>query len=320
MTDAAEIERLRPTAMQMRPVRMDRVFDDPDAVIRLIERRAPYLNAAEFHDMPDTLGGPYTQPRYVARLDDECLLQNVNWIQTARDCYSARIIQPYKCILNINGPMAAGMIHVDLPVYRGFTQDDAPLWLLMTMTYSRLFQDWMVPIASGLAWFYRGTGGAFVHWPDGVDAPPHREEPPMWNSGLMSDNEYMWHAVGATGTESERAALKRGLKHSDRLHHAAGGHWEISDGERVAARLAPEQVRVSLLWKAYAFFDEDHLASFRKPEMNLTIDRIIDIYRADLAGRGVAIPPSRSVFDDPDWRETLEATYRSPFQDKTIEI
>lgn len=304
------VERLRPAAMQSRPVRLEGIFDNPDAVIRLVEARSPYVTMAAFHNMADTLGGPHTQPFFRDTFEDELFLQNPRWLQAARESFSAEIVRPFKCILNINGPMAATGVHVDLPIFRGFAAPTVPVWLLMNMTYSGLFQDWMVPIASGLAWFHRGEGGAFVYWPDGGGGRPRLERPPLWNSGMMGDNEFMFHGVSPIGSPADRAQLRGTLRASDRLHYVGDDAWEIRDGDRTAHRLASEQLRMSLLWKAFVFRNPDHLASFEDRSMDLTADQVVDIYLKDLAHRGIATARPAASFADAGWRRTLEATYR----------
>jgi hypothetical protein len=312
MTHAATVERLRPAAMQSRPVVLPQVFEDPAAALRLVQERAPYVTMAAFHGMEDRLGGPRTQPFFRGAFDDQLFLENPGWIAAARESFGAGIVRPFKCLAQLNGPMTATGVHVDLPLYRGFGAAEAPVWLLMNMTYSGLFHDWMVPIASGLAWFYRGVGGAFAYWPDGIDARPRLERGPLWNRGVMSDNEYMFHGVAPIGAPEDRARLQGALRASDMLHFAGEDGWEIRDGERVAHRLRPEQVRVSLLWKAYVFKDERHLASFEDVSMNLTLDQVVDIYLHDLAGRGLPAKPPADPLADEAWKRLLESTYPQP--------
>jgi hypothetical protein len=313
ITTSKKIEALRPAAMQSVPVRLDRMFNDPDIVIDLIKARAPYPTLAEYHQMQDSLGGAQTRPWFRTHFQDELLLQNPRWLQAAKDAFSAQIVRPFKCILNLNGPMPAGGVHVDLPVYRGFAAPAAPVWLLMNMTYSGLFQPWMVPIASGLAWFYRGVGGEFEYWADGTHAPPRIETTPMWNTGVMSDNEFMWHGVRAIGTPEDQKKLNGVLNVSDRLHYRGGEEWEIRDGARLVARLSPSQLRISLLWKAYVFLNDEHLASFENRDMDLTLDQVIDIYREDLASKGVTVRRPADAINDVPWRKVLEGNYRAAF-------
>jgi hypothetical protein len=308
----ATVERLRPAAMQSRPVRLERIFDDPDAVVRLVRERSPYVTMAAYHQMEHTLGGPRTQPFFRGLFGDEVLLQNPRWLAAARESFAAEIVRPFKCLVQLNGPMPATGVHVDMPLYRGFSAPQVPVWLMMNMTYSGLFQDWMIPIASGLAWFYRGAGGSFACWADGAEAPPALERAPLWNCGVVGDNEFMFHGVTPIGTAADRAALQGALRASDRLWAAGRDGWEIRDGERVAHRLEAGQVRISLLWKAYVFRDARHLASFEDRSMDLTADQVVEIYLADLAGRGVRAPRPADPFGDRDWRRLLESTYPQP--------
>ncbi|MDG2004851.1 MAG: hypothetical protein P8J20_16125 [Novosphingobium sp.] len=312
MGHTGEVERLRPAAMQSRPVRIEKAFNDPDAILRLVESRAPYKTIAAYHQMEDMLGGANTQPFFRGMFEDEVLLHNPLMIEAAKRSFNAGIVRPFKCLAQLNAPMTGTGVHYDLPLFRGFGQQDNPVWLLMNMSYSGLFQDWMVPVASGLAWFWRGEGGAFACWPDGVDAPPMMERSPLWNCGVVSDNEYMFHGVSPIGAAADREAIRGTLGASNLLHCVGECSWEIRDGERVVHRLSGEQVRISLLWKAHVFRDDRHLASFEDRAMDLSLDQVVEIYCEDLAARGVVVSRPAGPLDDEKWKATLETTYPQP--------
>jgi hypothetical protein len=311
MNAPANIEALRPAFMQSMPVKIERVFDDPDAVVRFIQERAPYPTLIAYHGGIGGSANIPTMPWFRTHFDEDWLLNNEQWIAAAKKTFSAEIVRPFKCILNINGAMPDGGKHVDLPVFRGFAAPQAPVWFLMNMSYSQLFLPWMVPIASGLAWFYKGIGGAFEYWVDGPDQPPQVERR-LWNNGVMSDNEFMFHRVDAIGTPEDQARLSVLLKPSDLLHYVGGDRWEIRDGDDVMESLAADQLRISLLWKAYVFADEVHLASFQKQDMDLRLDQIVDIYLDDLKKRGATVDRPTDPFTDPVWQKVLDETY-SPY-------
>lgn len=315
----ATVDRLRPAAMQSRPVYLDGIFDDPEAILRIIEQRSPYVTMAAYHRMEDTLGGQWTQPFFRGTLDEDLVVHNPRWANAARKAFDAQIVCPERCTLNLNAPMAATGVHVDLPVFRGFAAPDAPVWLLMNMRYSGLFHDWMVPIASGLAWFYRGAGGAFVYWPDGPEGAPQVERGPLWNSGVMSDNEFMFHGVGPIGSADDRGRLSGTLRASDKLWFGGDATWEIRDGDEVVHRLASGQVRISLLWKARVFRDEHHLASFEDRAMDLSIGQVVEVYLDDLAARGLKLSAPTDPFNDVTFRKTLEATYPQPLSPRAAD-
>jgi hypothetical protein len=148
---------------------------------------------------------------------------------------------------------------------------------------------------------------------DGPEEAPQIEAPPMWNRGLMSDNEFMWHGVRATGTPEERAELKAKLTGREKLHYADGGDWQLREDTRVLAKIPEARLRISLLWKAYVFLDEGHLHSFEQRDMDLSHDRVMHLYREDLADKSISVPKGSDLFKDAAWRETLESTYLSAF-------
>jgi hypothetical protein len=179
------------------------------------------------------------------------------------------------------------------------------------MGRSSLFFDWLVPLASGVAWFWRGKGGEFEYWPEGLSGPAARESTPLWNVGVMSDNEVMWHRVGAIGTPERQAELPDGVAGTAKMHWPGSG-WEIREGNRSIAFYSPEEVRVSLVWKGYVFKDESHLASFEDRSYDLDLEQVLGIFSDDLVARNVQLPQSADILTDPDWQRVLEKTYRSP--------
>jgi hypothetical protein len=73
-----EVERLRPAAIQSRPVRLEQVYEDPEAILHLVERRAPYQTIAAYHHMEDMLGGARIQPFFRGLFEDAVLLHNLH--------------------------------------------------------------------------------------------------------------------------------------------------------------------------------------------------------------------------------------------------
>ena len=176
----------RPKAMRSKPVFMDSVFDDPDGVMRLIRDKAPFQTLpAHYGVMGESDYDAHALFRHA--LTDDVFLHNSNWIEAARKSFDAGIVHPVKCLLNLSAPMEELGVHIDLPTFRGFDPASEIKRLLMAMIHSALFYDWMVPFASGLVWFYRGEGGAFLYWDEGVEAPPSIVRPPFWNTALEED-------------------------------------------------------------------------------------------------------------------------------------
>ena len=311
------IETGRPKAMQSQPVFMDAVFDDAGQAIGLIRESGPFQTLSAFHNA--TADNAYTpQAMFRHALTDDVFLHNPNWIEAARRAFGARIVQPARCLLNISVPTEELSPHTDLPTFRGFEPMAENGGLFMPMFHSQLFFDWMVPFASGLAWFYRGEGGSFLYWADGTDAPPHIVHPPFWNTGLMSDNEAMFHAVGAVGSPRARERLAGRVQRSDLISAVGEAEWEITGDGHPAIRLDASEVRLSLLWRARVFRDEEHMASFEDSAYDLTPELITNVFLEDLARRGKKVSEPGDPLD-PQWMAFLSQAYPPRFKPATAD-
>lgn len=308
----------RPRAMQSKPVFMDAVFDDAGEAFRLIRQSGPFETLPSYHKAEGD--SPYDDHLLFRHaLTDDMFLHNPTWTDAARQAFGAGIVQPARCLLNLYGPMEELVAHTDLPTFRGFDPTGATKGLLSAMIHSQLFFDWMVPFASGLVWFYRGEGGSFLYWEDGTEAPPKIVHPPFWNTGLMSDNEAMFHAVSAVGSPQDRRRFGGLVRRSDLLLAVDEEDWEIrrEDG-RIAARLGPDELRISLLWRARIFRDEAHMESFEDTTYDLTPELIADVFLEDLARRGEKVAEPGDPFD-PEWQAFLVKAYPPPFTAATAD-
>lgn len=307
---------LRPSYMRSRPVRMDKVFDDPEAILALVRELAPFDTVGCYYNggIADPEGTD--PPWFLVEPDCPLLVQNHNWIAAARQAFDAGIVKPIRCVVNLNPPAPGSPPHLDLPVFRGFSAPQMPIWLLMSMANSGLFLDWLVPLASCIAWFWRGAGGEFEYWPEGPKGSSLRVRPPMWNTGVMADNEAMWHRVGAIGTAQQQVSSPATVPGDARMHGCEGG-WEARRGDRLLARFTNDEVRISFVWKAYVFRDEEHVRSFEDRAYDLDLETVVDMFCADLAGRGLSSRRPADPLGDAGWRRLLQGTYTTPFAEVT---
>ena len=86
------------------------------------------------------------------------------------------------------------------------------MWLQNIMAKSGLFTDYLVKMAQVITWWYRGEDGhASPTGPTARSSPPKVLEHPMWNNGVVVQNEMMFHRGDPVGRPDERAI--DGLKH-----------------------------------------------------------------------------------------------------------
>jgi hypothetical protein len=316
------------------PILLDRLLDDPALVRTLVERHAPYwpvqryfASAEEMRALSDTtvrsgradartgmVVGPVFRGdwAYDRPLVDgvEPLLRCAPLIDAAQRLLGASVVRPQIVYVNLTLPMPCGDGgHTDIPAFRGVDRTTVPVWLLVTMGRSGLFERWRVRIATAVAWFYEGEGGALTYWPDGPDAPP-TSVPPRTNTALVGDNDVMFHRVETVGGAGEE--MVRGLTLDSQLAFA-GSQWEVIDAGRVLGRWPSSRVRVSLSWKAVVFRDAEDARVYDEHGDDLTLPMVLDTLRADLAARGADAPAPADPLHDPAFVSTLTRAYhRAP--------
>jgi hypothetical protein len=79
-----------------------------------------------------------------------------------------------------------------------------------------------------------------------------------------------------------------------------------SETERV--RYSPEEVRISLLWRAMAFTDSEAARVFDQHLDDLDTEKMVDVFLSDLADRGMDCQRPTDPLQDPDWIEVLNCT------------
>ena len=301
--------------MLEQPIRIPREFDEPERVLALVYKGAPYkTNTADKKNPPNgdtpgwfrnfwALGG---KVRFEGAED---VFHNPRFIEAARNSFQAEIIQPLTMMTNLNVPAASSAPHLDLPFFRGTHQREVPSWILAPMGESGLFQEWAIPVASAITWFYEGTGGDFEYWPRGFNAPSEPVRPPYTNTSVLADNEDMYHRVGQMGAEDD--GLADGISSEALLHRKPGG-WEIKLLDQSLHYYRDEQIRISILWKAFCFKDQYSADAFLDEAHNLTPGRVVDIFCEDLQKRSITFSAPSDIATDKDWMNVIVETYRAP--------
>jgi len=210
---------------------------------------------------------------------------NPGFLDKARAYYGAKYAQPESMLFNISGPCGGGgSPHVDGTRFRGLNLDSSPVWLLNIMAKSGLFKRWQAKKAQVIAWYYRGkVGGSFTYWPDGPRNAPRQLKAPMWGTGVVVENEMMYHTAEANGP----SALRRpeGLAYESLIGAGADG-WQITTDGRVIQQIPDEEIRFLVHWGAQLFMDYDELKVTMDHSDDLSVDRAIDMLIADLRARG----------------------------------
>jgi hypothetical protein len=300
-----------------RPERIEPAFDDFAAVRDLVGRAGPYANLAgssgyagyRMASMPWFRSMWATDGRLL-RQDAVDVLHNRPFVESSRRVFDAEIVRPHAIVVNLMGPMPAGVPHLDIPTFRGLEREKASPWLLSIIASSGLFEPWAVRVAGAICWFYTGDGAGYEYWPDGPTAPSSIESGPFGNVALVGDNDLMFHRVRAIGDPGRYAAAEAygGGSAVDRRD----GAWVVTEDGTERARYPDREMRVSILWRGLVFPDGTAEHAFDAHLDDLDDSKIVDRFLEDLDTRGTHIGRPTDIVHDPAWVETLNATYGFP--------
>ncbi|HEX9682671.1 MAG TPA: hypothetical protein VGA13_06285 [Acidimicrobiales bacterium] len=192
------------------------------------------------------------------------------------------LIEPAIVYANVLLPGQELATHTDVPEFRGANRTTTPQWLLVVMAHSGLFETWRMPIATAIAYFGGGDGGALHLYPDGADGPVDTVAT-AHDTAVVLDTDSIFHGVDRVdGDDSWLDSASIG----DRLHPADGGGWQLrGDGGEVRGRFGAETLRFSVSWKAYCFADHADRDRWHHHRDDLGLDQILDTLEDDLRRR-----------------------------------
>jgi hypothetical protein len=302
------------------PIRLSPIYDDQGPLWDLVCSRGRYpimAGAAGFGEYDTSLAMPWFREYWA--LDGKGLfpeaekyLRYSRFIDGARELFGVEDVRPVNLLVNLMGPMRSGHPHVDTPSFRGLKRAETPLWLLLTMGASGLFDRWRIRQAGVISWFYRGSGGDFQYWPAGPEGPKAVESPPFGNVAVVADNDYMPHCVSAIGSEDN--FVPSGVIRPNSELHLLGDKWHILEAagtpdlpleDGAPGWVLPlDAVRVSVLWKADAL-SPDEADVIDRHDDDLDLSTVVDIFRADMRTRGFPAPIEADALGDVQWARLL---------------
>ncbi len=287
------------------PILLHDVFDDVEPVRRLLERAAPHTPLGGWYRPDAELDVP-TSPMWfqndfvhdTLHLEgSDIFLHNPRYIEAAKRFYNATVVRPHSVYVNMMAALdRAGPAHTDNPRFQGRDRSNTPMWLLRSMLWSGLFDQWAITQATAIWWMNDVEGGAFLYWPDGPDEPPKSHDASMANTALLGDNHGMFHQVGPVGPYENGTLL---VTPRAELGPAAdtSGDWVVMDRQTEAYRAPLERFRVSVLWKADIYPDQDE--ERRQKSTNLSIADVIEVFNRDLEAKGAEFRMTADTVEDP---------------------
>ena len=235
---------------------------------------------------------------------------NAKFLEFAKSYWGAKYAKPQMMLFNVNGPCGnTDPGHLDSPSFRGIRYENSPTWLCSVMGKSGIFRDYLIKSAQVITWFSHDPQSGFTYWPDGPLMPPQRLEPPVWNRGVVVQNEMMFHRGEANGPLEQQRP--EGLDFSTTFSGdpADNDHWLLKTGDRVIARHHTRELRYLVHWTAEVFEDFDELRTNMDGTQDLTQERAIGMLIDDVRSRGIAIATPSDPLHDAEFIRQLNAAY-----------
>jgi hypothetical protein len=244
---------------------------------------------------------------FYAELDD--CFYNSAFLELARDYWNAEYAKPTHMLFNLCGPHHSGLSpHLDAVTFRGVRIENTPVWLQNVMGKSGLFTEHLVKMAQVITWWYRGEPGGFTYWPDGPFEPPQVLHAPMWNRGVVVQNEAMYHRGDPVGPPEDRWI--EGVKNRSVFgYDATDDSWAVTTDGHVNRRYQAEQIRLLIHWSAEVYSDMDEVKKVMDHTYDLTHERVVGTLLSDMRARGVKVAEPSDPLHDVDFIQALTHTY-----------
>lgn len=238
---------------------------------------------------------------------------NQKFLQLARDYWGgAQYAMPYMMLFNLQAPSTMNdRGHLDSPGFRGMWYLNTPIWLLSVMGKSGLFKPWLLKTAQVITWFYDSdVEGGFTYWPEGPLAKPERLAAPLWNRGVVVQNEMMYHRGEPSGPRALRQ-MPEGFCFDSTVATDPDGTdgWVLKTGDRVLRKVAHRDMRYLFHWSAEVFVDRADMKRRFDHLDDLTPERVFDMFITDLRARGIAFEVPSDPMTDRGFITLLSQTY-----------
>jgi hypothetical protein len=188
------------------------------------------------------------------------LFHDPTMLEGARALYGCEVALPWVTYANLLLPGHELALHTDVAQFRGLDRERNPVWLLVAMHHSGLFERWRLRVATCTSWYQDCEGGEALFYPDGA-AGARQELAVRFNRALLFDADSVFHGVGPLRSPAPPAPP---TDQEMELRFAGEGRWQVVSAERPICEYGFDQLRLSITWKALCFADAAEERAWRE--------------------------------------------------------
>jgi hypothetical protein len=235
---------------------------------------------------------------------------NDKFLELAKQYWHAKYAKPQMMLFNINGPSSnRDPGHVDSPSFRGVRYENSPIWLCSIMAKSGLFRDYLIKMAQVITWWSHDPDSGFTYWPEGPRAAPKRLKAPVYNRGVLVQNEMMVHRGEANGPLDRQMPVGLSFDSVFAGDPTSNDHWVVKNGESVIERYHTDELRFLVHWSAEVFEDFAELKKNMDGSDDLTPEQALYTLIKDVRSRGIKIETPADPFNDAAFIRELNSAY-----------
>jgi len=240
-------------------------------------------------------GANYVYHDEIAVPGIENFLHSDDFIEAARLIFDLPLVVPTLVYANVMVPGQELPVHTDIPEFLGADRSQLPMWLLVVMHHSGLFEDRRIATATAVAYLESGAGGEFAYYETGGRAMTVAPAP---GRAVVLDADSVFHAVLPVGAEADQPPFDRAFM---RLHRHGIRRWQLSsrgaEGPEIMASYSSDELRYSVSRKAYCFADQRQYRAWREGVDPLDHEFVLGRLVEALVERGVLESPAHALSD-----------------------
>ena len=138
---------------------------------------------------------------------------------------------------------------------------------------------------------------------------PKRVLPPIYNRGVVVQNEMMVHRGEANGPLDQQIPAGLAFDTVFTGDSTDRDQWLLKNGDDVIARHHTDELRFLVHWSAEVFTDFDELKKNMDGTDDLTVDKAIDMLVDDVTKKGIKLDVPAAPLHDPAFIGALNAVY-----------